>query len=199
MKILLLSPDNTEIFSFLDRCGEVTRHEDRLSLIKDLSIYDWVISFGFRHIISKIEIDKCKNPIINLHISYLPYNRGADPNFWSWYENTPKGVTIHFIDEGIDTGDILTQKIVSFSGDETLSSSYEVLKKEIINLFIGSFEKIISGEIIPESQKSKGSYHEVKDLQDIREILTKGWETPVAEINDRFRDHRRDRKGSEQK
>ena len=43
-------------------------------------------------------------------MSYLPWNRGADPNFWSILEDTPKGVTIHIMDESIDTGDILYQK-----------------------------------------------------------------------------------------
>ena len=34
--------------------------------------------------------------MINLHISYLPYNRGAHPNFWSWVKNAKN---IHFISE----------------------------------------------------------------------------------------------------
>ena len=38
-----------------------------------------------------------------MHISYLPFNRGAHPNYWSFKDNSPKGVTIHFIDNGIDT------------------------------------------------------------------------------------------------
>ena len=62
--------------------------------------YDFIISFGYRHIIKEDIIDKFINKIINLHISYLPYNKGADPNLWSYLENTPKGVTIHYIDKG---------------------------------------------------------------------------------------------------
>ena len=48
--------------------------------------------------------------LINLHISYLPYNRGSYPNYWSFKENTPNGVSIHHIDDGIDTGPVLVQK-----------------------------------------------------------------------------------------
>ena len=40
-------------------------------------------------------------------MSFLPYNRGSHPNFWSFVENTPKGVSIHEVSNGIDDGDII--------------------------------------------------------------------------------------------
>lgn len=55
-----------------------------------------------------------KTPVLNLHISYLPWNRGANPNFWSFVENTKKGVTIHEIDEKLDKGKILLRKELEF-------------------------------------------------------------------------------------
>ena len=73
-----------------------------------------------------------------MHISYLPYNRGFYLNFWSFIDNTKKGVTIHYIDEGIDTGDIIFQKEV-FSNEKT----YNKLKQEIEDFFI---ETSIDGE-----------------------------------------------------
>lgn len=50
---------------------------------------------------------------MNLHISYLPWNKGADPNFWSCIDGTPAGVTLHHIDAGVDTGDIIAQALMS--------------------------------------------------------------------------------------
>ena len=80
----------------------------------DASNYDLIISFGYRHIIPNEAInDYC--PIINLHISFLPFNRGSHPNFWSHFDDTPSGVTIHLIDKGIDTGKYLYQKKVFFN------------------------------------------------------------------------------------
>jgi methionyl-tRNA formyltransferase len=70
---------------------------------------DFVVSFGYRHIISARYINALHGRLINIHISLLPWNRGADPNFWSWFDRTPKGVTIHAIDAGVDTGDVLAQ------------------------------------------------------------------------------------------
>ena len=50
---------------------------------------------------------------INIHPSYLPEYRGANPDFWQYYnmEMNP-GVTVHYVNEGEDTGDIIYQKRV---------------------------------------------------------------------------------------
>ena len=76
--------------------------------------FNSIISFGYKHIINREIIDNLKYPIINLHISFLPFNKGAHPNFWSFVENTPSGVTIHQVDHGVDTGKIIYQKKIDF-------------------------------------------------------------------------------------
>ena len=81
--------------------------------LKKASKYDVIISFWLQIHIANLPSQKIKK-IINLHIGYLPYNRGAHPNFWSFMDNTPTGVTIHEIDKNIDTGKIIYQKIVDF-------------------------------------------------------------------------------------
>jgi len=94
--------------------------------------YDLVISYGYRHILKKEIIESSKAPIVNLHNSYLPWNRGAHPNFWSFYECTPSGVSIHLIDEGVDTGAIIYQRYVNFDKEEdTFSKTYKKLTVEI--------------------------------------------------------------------
>ena len=175
MKSLLLGESNNPVYDFLKTKGETHCTADKL--LDPLSAYDWVVSYGYRHILKKAQIDTCHNPILNLHISYLPYNRGADPNYWSWVKNTPKGVTIHAIDEGIDTGDIYIQKLLSFSDTETLSSSYTKLKNEIEILFIDNFDSIINRSLLPFPQKGKGSLHYVKDFPGIE-----SWDTNVKNL-----------------
>ena len=95
--------------------------------------------------------------MINLHISYLPYNRGAHPNFWSWVKNTPKGVSIHFISEKIDAGDIIFQRKINFPNDNiTFRKSYNMLRAELDALFIRNFNKILSGNFIPKNKRKMG-------------------------------------------
>ena len=69
-----------------------------------------MVSYGYRKIVLADVIDKMAGEIINLHISYLPWNRGANPNFWSFIDDTPKGVTIHEMSADLDKGRILCQK-----------------------------------------------------------------------------------------
>jgi len=111
-----------------------------------------------------------------LHISYLPFNRGAHPNFWSHYEGTPSGVTIHLIDEGIDTGPILFQKYISFSSEEkTFNDRYRRLKFEIEELFIENFENLLTNKWILNKQVGKGTYHKSTDLP--KDFL--GWDSII--------------------
>ncbi len=137
--------------------------------------YDIIISFGYRYILEKNFIESCKCPIINLHISYLPFNRGAHPNFWSFYDNTQSGVSIHLIDEGIDTGPILFQKKVHFKQEVTFYTTYKKLIYEIEELFISNINDIIKFKWVEKPQISKGTFHLKKDLPN----NFKGWNSNI--------------------
>jgi methionyl-tRNA formyltransferase len=65
---------------------------------------------------------------INLHPSLLPYNRGAHPNVWSIIEGTPAGTTLHYIDSGVDTGDIIAQREVPVEPIDTGETLYRRLE-----------------------------------------------------------------------
>ncbi len=179
MKILLLAPESCVLKNFLKDC----KHTWEKITPEYASKFDLMVSFGYRYILTKDILDVC--PGINLHISYLPYNKGADPNFWSLYDGTPKGVTIHKMDEGIDTGEILLQQLVEFSEDDTLSSSYQKLQDAIVNLFIENAEDLLAGNIKPKPNKG-GTYHCSKDKEKIFAILSKKypnvWKAPIKEV-----------------
>ena len=187
MKILYLKSNNQEsekLERFLMNDGNniVSISEkfdfDRLSKINP----DIIISYNYRFILKKDIISFPEWGVINLHISYLPWNRGADPNFWSNVEGTPKGVTIHYIDVGVDTGDIIAQKIVVFSDNDTLSTSYAKLHEEIQNLFYKIWPEIKAGKNNRQVQTGKGSQHLIKDRSDFEYLLIKGWDTPLTEL-----------------
>ena len=83
---------------------------------------DFIVSNGFGPIIKEPILTNFKEKIVNIHPAYLPHGRGIYPNFWSFFEGYPKGVTIHYIDAGIDTGNILLRKVVVFEsgGDSSV-------------------------------------------------------------------------------
>src|SRR3989344_6000733 len=132
MKVLLLGDprgDYRPLEQFLRSCGdEVVSFSDKIYLSKLQEVNpEIIVSYGYRFILKPEIFEYPRLGSINLHISYLPWNRGVDPNFWSHAEGTSKGVTIHYIDSGIDTGDIIAQREVSFSENDTLATSYNKL------------------------------------------------------------------------
>lgn len=180
-KILFLgySEDKTSLIEALsNHCTEVWHSDERLSSTDD---FDLIISYGYNHIISKSILNESNIPFLNLHISYLPYNKGSYPNFWSFYDNTPSGVTIHLIDEGIDTGNIVYQKYVNFEKNENnFFETYNRLNKEIEKLFISNLEQILNKEFISFPQKNVGTFHFKNELPQ----TFSGWS---SDINDEIK------------
>ena len=160
LRVLFLGYDECPLLDFLSKDADVTQTMDKMSLleIKNLSP-DLIISYGYKHIIKKDVIDAYDGKIINLHISYLPWNKGMYPNMWSIIDDTPKGVTIHLIDEGIDTGDILFQCEVKIEDEDTLSSSYWRLREEIEDLFMKKWNIIKTLKFIRTKQVPDGTFH----------------------------------------
>ena len=159
--------------------------EENLSLEKVLDIKpDFIISYNYVYIITEDILKLYQGKAINLHISYLPWNRGAHPNVWSFIDDTPKGVTIHLIDKGLDTGNILIQKEIAIHEEvETLSSSYKKLHQAIQILFIENWLKIKNFQLKPIQQKGKGSYHSKKDFDKIRYLIDQeGWDIKISEF-----------------
>ena len=116
--------------------------------------------------IRQAQIKFSKRPIINLHISYLPYNKGSHPNFWSFVEKTPKGVTIHEIDKKVDNGPIIARRKIVFKKQNNLTfkNTQEFLIKEIEKLFIQNYVKILSGNYSIKKVSSKGTFHKSSQL-----------------------------------
>lgn len=183
MKVLFLGPSESPLVKWLQSEGEevVTTIEPIGEGFLDGHSPDLIVSYGYRHIIKKDVLVRYAGRAINLHISYLPWNRGADPNFWSIVENTPKGVTIHYLDEGVDTGDIIVQKQVVFSEDDTLRTSYDKLQEEIQALFRDNWGSIRAGKCSRKRQEGKGSLHRQQDKEKIFQLLARGWDTPIAD------------------
>ena len=146
------------------------------------SKYDYLISFGYRYIISKEILNYFKEKAINFHISYLPWNKGADPNLWSILENTPKGVTIHQIEEGLDTGKVVCQKEIFFDSNETFKSTYEKLNNAIVQLFTENWANIKNNKLKKYPQKGKGSYHRSLDKNEYMDLFIDGWDTKIKDL-----------------
>ena len=107
---------------------------------------------------------------INLHMSYLPYNRGANPNVWAIVEGTPAGVTLHDIDAGQDTGAIIAQKKVEVTSVDTGKTVYERSVAAAVELFKEAWPGIRSGTVRAKVQSTGGTSHLRKDYRKLDTI-----------------------------
>jgi len=189
MRILLLGPVRPALESYLASFGDqVERTDHPLPPVSETRArYDLLVSYGYRHRILKDWLLAMPNRIVNLHISYLPWNRGADPNLWSFLEGTPKGVSIHLVDEGLDTGPILAQREVAPEREDTLATSYARLISELETLFRECWPSIRANNMGSLQQPPGGSVHRARDRERVVHLLTRGWDTPVAELVTNYR------------
>lgn len=179
-KILFLGYDESEttLIGKLKKIGcEVDHTSNKLDCLTSYAQYDVMVSFGYRHVLPREFIASFRKDIINLHVSLLPFNRGAHPNFWAFFENTPHGVTIHLVDEGIDTGPILYQQSVTFDDEKTFSATHSRLLREVESLFVSKLDQILSGSYAARPQRGKGTYHAASDLP----AIPGGWGADVQE------------------
>ena len=195
MKIIFLTNNNISYDLYL--WLKEIKHEEVVLIEKKINLNDikaikpdFIISYNYKFIITEDIIKHMGNRVINLHISFLPWNRGADPNVWSFLENTKKGITIHLVDPGLDTGDILLRKEVLFDESiETFSSTYIKLHNEIKILFKENWDKIKQSRIITQKQSIGGSFHYVKDLESIKaKIGLDSWDIPIKVVKNKYDD-----------
>lgn len=191
IRVLYLTNNNNalKLYEWLkDKC-EVVLCEERLDLayVEKVSP-DLIVSYNYKYLIREDVIEYMDGRIINLHISFLPWNRGSSPNFWSFFDDTPKGVTIHQISAGLDEGKILYQKKCDFDvAKETFATSYEKLNDIIVELFKDNWEEIRSGayELLP--QQGGGTYHTMKDLNELSAKCPFKWTDNIAEYLKKYR------------
>jgi methionyl-tRNA formyltransferase len=192
MNILFLGPSCLSIEACLAGKGHaLARTEEALSLawVREQG-FDFGLSYRYKKIIRRDVIDYFGGKLINLHISFLPWNRGHDPNLWSCIDGTPKGVTIHRVDAGIDTGDILLRKEVPVDLEtDTLRTSYDKLSRALEELFISNSGALLANEIPAAAQNlGAGSFHYAKDKSPYSHLVARrGFDTQLAEIVNKIR------------
>ena len=89
---------------------------------------DYIVLAGFMRILSPSFVKAYRGRILNIHPALLPDFPGAHAIRDAWEAKVRKtGVTVHFVDEGVDTGPVILQREVPVTADDTLES----LEKEI--------------------------------------------------------------------
>lgn len=139
--------NNIEVFQ-----PERIKNEDAVKKLKEFDADIFVVA-AFGQILSKEILDMPKYGCINVHASLLPKYRGAAPIQWAIADGLKEtGVTIMNMNEGLDTGDIISQRSVVISDEETGESLFDKLMECGKQLLIDTLPLIENSSVKPIKQ-----------------------------------------------
>ena len=114
---------------------------------------DLFVVAAFGQILSKEILDMPKFGCVNIHASLLPKYRGAAPIQWAILDGEKEtGVTIMQMNEGLDTGDMLTKVIVPIENTDTGESLFDKLAEAGAKLLVETIPQIEAGTVLPQPQ-----------------------------------------------
>lgn len=134
----------------VDRSAYSDKQGFEKAIREALSDFDieYIVLAGFMRILSAEFINAYKNRIINLHPSLLPSFKGRNGIEDAYnYGVKVTGVTIHYVDAGIDTGKIIAQTAVLIDEDETLHSLEEKIHQVEYALYPVALKKVLDGRV----------------------------------------------------
>ena len=126
---------------------------------------DAIVVVAFGQILPERILNLPKYGCFNVHASLLPHLRGAAPIQWSVIDGEKEsGVTIMFMEKGLDTGDMIAKTIVPLEEKETGGSLHDKLMIAGAKLLVETLPKIEQGDIVREKQDdSQSTYAKMLD------------------------------------
>ena len=107
---------------------------------------DIIITCAYGQIVPEVILNYPKYGCINVHASLLPKLRGGAPIHKAIiYGYDVTGITIMYMDKGMDTGDMISKKEVKIEDNDTAETRHDKLQKISVTLLLETLPKIISG------------------------------------------------------
>ncbi len=150
----------------------------KTNLIKAM-MPDIIMSIGSMEKISKKIINIPKYGIVNTHASELPKYKGVGPILRALLGGEDHiGITLHYIDPGIDTGRIIDQRLFKVQKTDTEHSITMRCMQGAAELLINFITKIKLGEEVhtKENPSDQGEYFSIPTKKEIKKLRNMGWQ-----------------------
>lgn len=135
------------------------KHLSQMMNVFKSSSPHFLISVNYRYILPK-DIFEIPYFSINIHGSLLPKYRGRTPHVWSIINGEKEsGITCHFIEESVDTGDIIEQLIIPILKNDTGYSLLKRFEKLYPQVLTNSLLKLKLGDVITKQNNKLASYY----------------------------------------
>ena len=189
MKILLLGPAwrNAELKTYLEYLGdECLMSQDEITPeFIDREGIQVILSAGYHLRIKPDVIAAADGFVVNLHATYLPWGKGIGTTFFAYLLGHPTGVSVHYIDNKIDTGDIIVQRPLDRMPKDTLRTFYHFILDETEKLFRENWPAIREGKAPRITQSDFDvdvPYFSRTDSEAFMDQLPKKWDTPLEVV-----------------
>lgn len=134
---------------------------------------DYLLSVHFPHVFKPEALKIPTIGCLNLHPSLLPFNRGRHSYSWAIIDHTPHGATLHWMDKGVDTGDIALQVTVPVLPSDTTHTLYQRTCEAELDLLNIAVPKMIDKTLPRIKQDNlRATSHKGKDLELIKKLNT---------------------------
>lgn len=122
--------------------------EDRILMHLEHACVDWILLAGFMRILSPEFVHRYEGRILNIHPALLPAFPGAHAIRDAFEAKVPEtGVTVHFVDEGVDTGPVILQKKVPIDPTDTLETLEAKVHAVEYELYPEAVRSVLSGRV----------------------------------------------------
>jgi len=134
-----------------------------------------IITFASPQIVRSDLLKVPKIGCVNVHSALLPKYRGVYPMFWALLNNEKEvGVSVHFMDEKIDTGEIISQQKIEVDDNDTFESLYMKAIKIIPNLLLKAFDNIETDAPLIKNDATGATYFSYPKKDDVKRFRSLG-------------------------
>lgn len=131
------------------------REEEYVRILKEKGV-ELVCLAGFMRVLKKTFLSAFPYRIMNIHPSLLPSFPGLNAQKQAWeYGVKVSGCTVHFVDEGVDTGPIIIQRCVPVLEDDTPETLAERILKEEHKIYSEAIQLFAEGRLVIEGRRVK--------------------------------------------
>jgi len=186
-RVLLLGPldRNKHIIVELERAGfEVVQSLNHIEADK-LEPICWVISSGYHLRLPHSFCERFKDRIVNIHAAKLPWGRGIGTTLFSVLLDYPSGVSIHLIDSGLDTGDLILDSETHATRADTLRTIYGKLLVDCDTLFAKFLNLLFADGLTRQRQADVDPRTFARnrlEFEIVMETMSLGYDTPLSDI-----------------
>lgn len=121
---------------------------------------DLCVISHFERLIKEPILSLPKLGFINLHPSLLPYYRGMAPQHWPIINGDKEaGITVHYVDEGTDTGDIIVQRRFPLTDEMYVSDLQKVWMEHYKTIMVEAIDNIVNNRLVTVQRHLEGTYY----------------------------------------